>query len=169
MLLLVTFLAALSAPAWADSGAVPPEVLQHVKDWPLPNKDYSSTRATMDSEINSGNVKNLQVVWSMPINATGAFGTASSNPLILGDTIYFQDLKSNIYSVDLATGKVNWMRNYNQSTVGPNGPAVGWGKVFAAKGVYDIAALDMKTGKELWGHKHFHWTISRHRYPAYRL
>jgi glucose dehydrogenase len=150
-MLLITFLTAiLVVPAWADSGAVPPEVSQHVKDWPLPNKDYSNTRAAMDSEINSGNVKNLQIAWSMPINDTGAFGSASSNPLILGDTIYFQDLRSNVYSVDLATGKVNWMRNYNLSTIGPNGPVVGWGKVFAAKGVYNMAALDIKTGRELW-------------------
>jgi glucose dehydrogenase len=129
---------------------IPPEVAQHVKDWPLPNKDYSNTRATMDSEINSGNVKNLQMIWSIPINITGAFGSAACNPLILSDTIYFQDLGSNVYSIALKTGKINWMKRYNLSTIGPNGPAVGYGKVFMAKGAYNMAALEMDTGKELW-------------------
>lgn len=77
---------------------VPPEVLQHAHDWPLPNKDYSNTRATADSAIDSGNVKGLEMAWSVPINATGLFGSASTNPLILGDTVYFQDLSSNVFS-----------------------------------------------------------------------
>jgi glucose dehydrogenase len=132
------------------SKAIPPEVIQHIKDWPLPNKDYSNTRATMDSDINSSNVNSLQVAWSVPINATGLFGSASSNPLILGDTVYFQDLSSNVFSLMLENGDIKWKQIYDLSTIGPNGPAVGWGKVFASKGVYNITALDKDTGKELW-------------------
>lgn len=146
---------ALIAPAIAaagidDSQAIPPEIAEHAKDWPLPNKDYNNTRATIDSTINSTNVKSLAVAWSIPINATGFFGSASSNPLIIGDTIFFQDLSSNVFSMKLENGSLNWKRIYNLSTIGPNGPAVGWGKVFAAKGVYDIAALDASTGEEIW-------------------
>lgn len=37
--------------------------------------------------------------------------------------------------------------------MGPNGPAVGWGKVFVAKDLYTIAALNMSTGEELWSVK----------------
>lgn len=142
------------APAVAagieNGQAVPPEVAQHLKDWPLPNKDYSNTRATMDSSINSVNVKGLKVAWSIPINATGFFGSASSNPLIVGDTVFFQDLSSNVFSLKLESGALNWKQIYNLSTIGPNGPAVGWGKVFAAKGVYNMTALDANTGKEIW-------------------
>jgi glucose dehydrogenase len=148
LLLVPIFLA--SASALAEASAVPSEVIQHAKDWPLPNKDYTNARATMDSDMNSGNVKNLQMIWSLPLNASGAFGSAASNPLILGDSIYFQDLGSNVYSIVLQTGKVNWMKKYNLSTIGPNGPAVGYGKVFVAKGAYMVAALEMESGRELW-------------------
>src|SRR5690606_34663662 len=34
--------------------------------------------------------------------------------------------------------------------VGPNGPAVGWGKVFVAKDLYNVTALDAGTGEEVW-------------------
>jgi len=153
-LLLIVLAIALIAPAIAagieDSQAIPPEVAQHAKDWPLPNKDYGNTRATTDSSISSTNVKSLKVAWSMPINATGLFGSASSNPLIIGDAVFFQDLSSNVFSLKLENGALNWKRIYNLSTIGPNGPAVGWGKVFAGKGVYNITALDANTGEELW-------------------
>ena len=76
------------------------------------------------------------MAWSVPINATGLFGSASGNPLILGDAVYFQDLSSNVFSLNLGTGAVNWEKIYNLSTIGPNGPAVAWGKVFVGKGVY---------------------------------
>ncbi len=154
MILAILFLAAPAMPGLSDShagsDAVPSEVAAHAHDWPLPNKDYGNSRATTDSEISSKNVGNLEIAWLVPINASSAFGGASSNPLILGEAVYFQDLGSNVFSFDLQTGSVNWKRIYNLTSIGPNGPAVGWGKVFVAKGVYSISALDMNTGKEIW-------------------
>jgi len=131
-------------------GQIPPEIQQSAGDWPLPNMDYANTRATFDSDINSGNINDMNISWSVPINASGAFGGASSNPLILGETVYFQDIESNIFSLRLGDGSLNWQKIYNLTTLGPNGPAVGWGKVFAAKGAFNVTALDLKTGEELW-------------------
>ena len=34
--------------------------------------------------------------------------------------------------------------------IGPNGPAAGYGSVFAAKGMKAIVALDLDTGEERW-------------------
>ncbi|MCJ7444426.1 MAG: PQQ-binding-like beta-propeller repeat protein [Methanotrichaceae archaeon] len=132
------------------NGPVPPEVLTYPMDWPLPNKDYANTRTTFDVDINSDNVKSLELAWSEPINATSLFGGASSNPIVIGDTVYFQDLNSNIFSMDLKSGESNWKKLYNMTTIGPNGPVAGWGKIFMAKGVYNITALDVSTGKEVW-------------------
>jgi predicted lipoprotein with Yx(FWY)xxD motif/outer membrane protein assembly factor BamB len=134
-----------------SDSSIPPEVAQYAKDWPLPNRDYSNTRATTDSSINSGNVGKLKTAWSFIIPGVGAYGGAASTPLILGDTVYFQDLKANVFAIDLGSGNVKWSKMYNISAVvGPNGPAVGDGKVFVAKDLYHMAALDMKTGSELW-------------------
>jgi outer membrane protein assembly factor BamB len=129
---------------------IPPEVTQYARDWPLPNKDYHNTRATMDSIINAGNVNTLGIAWAVPIPGIGLFGAASSTPLILGNNIYFQDLGNNILALDLASGTTRWQKIYNETNVGPNGVAVGWGKVFATIDPYKFAALDLNSGNELW-------------------
>lgn len=130
---------------------VPPEVRTYAKDWPLPNKDYSNTRSTEDSTINSQNVKDLGPAWSYKILATGAFGGATSTPLILGDTVIFQDTNANTVALDFQTGAVKWSQLYNDThVIGPNGGGVGYGKVFVTKDPYTIAALNLQTGQEVW-------------------
>ena len=86
----------------------------------------------------------------MPIPGAGAYGNASSTPLIVGDTVYVQDLGSNVKAIDLATGAVKWSHDYNEFQIGPNGPAIGYGRIYVAAGSQAIAALDATTGAELW-------------------
>jgi outer membrane protein assembly factor BamB len=155
IVLVLAVLSMLILPVWAQIEGkvsdIPPEVTKYARDWPLPNRDYNNSRATMDSTINSGNVKNLGLGWSFKIPGIGRYGGAASSPLIIGNTVYFQDLKGNIFALDLKTGDTIWQKIYNSSAVeGPNGPAVGWGKVFAARDAYNIVALNATTGKELW-------------------
>jgi len=130
---------------------VPPEIMQYTADWPLPNRDYENTRATTDVSISKENVNDLAIAWTFDVNATGIFGGASSNPIIMGDTVYFQDLYADTYALNLADGSVKWAKIYNNTTVtGPNGPAVGWGKVFVTSDPFSIAALNASSGEELW-------------------
>ena len=130
---------------------VPPEIMQYAADWPLPNRDYENSRATTDVSINKENVGDLDIAWSYNINATGLFGGASSNPIIAGDTVFFQDLFADTYALNLADGSVKWEKIYNNSTVtGPNGPAIGWGKVFVTSDPFSISALNASSGEELW-------------------
>jgi outer membrane protein assembly factor BamB len=153
--LLLALLSMLALPAWAQASGkvsvIPPEVTEYARDWPLPNRDYDNSRATMDSTINSGNVKDLGLGWSFEIPGIGRYGGAASTPIIMGSTVYFQDLKGNVFALDLRTGDTIWQKIYNSTAVeGPNGPAIGWGKVFAAKDAYNMVALNATTGEELW-------------------
>lgn len=135
----------------AGEREIPAEVADYAKDWPLPNKDYENTRATIDSEISSENVANLKTAWSFPIPGISAFGAAASNPIIMGDRVYLQDLQCNVFALNLETGEPIWSKFYNVTgVVGPNGPAVGRGKVFVAKDLYNVTALDAETGEESW-------------------
>ena len=132
-------------------GSPPPEVAQYTKDWPLANKDYSNTRATMDSAINSSNVGRLGAAWVSNVpSGQSSFGSISTSPIIMGNSVYIQDLGNNTMSLDLATGQQKWQTVYNLSNTGPNGPSVGYGKVFVSAGPYNVVALDSNTGKELW-------------------
>ncbi|HDR74333.1 MAG TPA: hypothetical protein ENN85_10600, partial [Methanoculleus sp.] len=137
-----------------NDSAIPPEVSEYADDWPLPNYDYANTRASNTTAINASSIGDLGIAWSFPLNATGQFGAASSNPLIMGDTVYFQDINANVFALSLATGEPVWSAMYNNTSVaGPNGPAGGWGKVFAAVDPYTMAALDAETGEELWAQR----------------
>jgi glucose dehydrogenase len=128
----------------------PPEVSKYSKDWPLPNQNYSSTRSAQNSSISLKNISTLGVAWTMPITGISEWGAAATNPLILGNTVYMQDLKSNIYSIDFKTGKVNWMKEVNKDIAGPAGVAIGYGKVFAVNGHFEIAAYDITNGNQIW-------------------
>lgn len=122
------------------------------RDWPLPNGDYDNTRASAETIIDSSNIERLTEAWRMPLATTsgGPFGLLTSTPLIVGDTIYLQDMVSNVYSVDRRSGSMRWIHRDQALTVGPNGVAVGWGKVFAGIGDTGIIALDAADGREQW-------------------
>jgi glucose dehydrogenase len=132
---------------------IPPELAKFTAEWPAANKDYGNTRATQDSVINSQNIQSLSVAWTFPLTKFSEWGAAATNPLILNNTVYLQDLKSNVYAIDLATGKLIWGKDYNLGNFGPNGPAIGWDKLFVPKGHYEVAALKIKDGEELWSTK----------------
>lgn len=129
---------------------VPPEVAQHGNDWPLPGRDYDNSRAVVPSAITTESVSRLQVAWSVPLPGSAGYGNASTTPLIVGNTVYVQDLQSNVRAIDLSSGKVLWIHNYNTFEVGPDGVAVGYGRVYVQKNSQEIAALDAKTGREIW-------------------
>lgn len=131
------------------SGGVPSEVKKYASDWPTANQNFSNTRAAVGSKINASNVSTLGVAWSLPIKGVSEWGAATTNPIILGNIVYFQDLKSNVYAVDFTTGKQLWVKEYNEDSGAPSGLSVGYGKIFAMKGHFEIVALDMK-GNELW-------------------
>ena len=128
---------------------IPLEVKKFESDWPTANQNYSNTRSAVGSSINLSNISKLGVSWSSPISGVSEWGAATTNPLILGNTVYFQDLKSNVYAVDFTSGKQIWKKEYDLDIAGPSGVAVGYGKIFAVKGHYDVVALDLK-GNELW-------------------
>ena len=129
---------------------VPREISRHSTQWPLPNKDYSSTRSASGSIISSANVHDLKVAWSFPIPGSGKFGSAATNPLISDNIVYFQDLGSNIFALDLETGDLIWEHLFDSHAGGPNGLAIGWNKLYAPTSQMRFSALDKTTGDEIW-------------------
>ncbi len=135
----------------------PPEAIEFADDWPLPNQDLSGTRTAVNSPINSGNVADLKEAWRFYAPGGGFSGNIATTPLIIGNSVYFQDLQGVVYALDRETGKERWSTGKQTDGVmfGPTGVAVGWGKVFAAKlgsrgrGQL-VAAYDAESGEELW-------------------
>ena len=60
---------------------VAPEFTLYAQEWPLPNLDYSNTRASTTSSINSENAANLNLAWSFPISNPGIWCPLTGNPI----------------------------------------------------------------------------------------
>jgi glucose dehydrogenase len=134
-------------PAAFPTGT-PAEVTEVASGFPAPNGDYSNTRA-VGGKIDASNVATLEEAWSVPLTGESPFGVYSSTPIVTDDTVYLQDINSNVQAVDRATGEVKWTKNYDSLSVGPNGVAIGGGLVVG--GTADGAfALDAETGEVVW-------------------
>ena len=119
-------------------------------DWPSTNHDLASTRATVDSSIDSGSVRTLRPVWRFRFRIRPReSGVFTSNPVVVGDTVYLQDMESNVFALDRDNGRVRWERRFSFGTPGPNGVAVDRNRVYASTDTSPFA-LSRATGAVLW-------------------
>ena len=130
-------------------GQPPPEWAANAGAWPAHNYDLSNTRATTQTPINSQTVSKLKVKWRFAFKGASAFGAFASTPIVLNGTVYLQDLNSNVYALDRSTGKLEWQHTFNKPSVGPNGVAFGYGRLYGATET-NAFALDPQTGKLIW-------------------
>jgi outer membrane protein assembly factor BamB len=153
-------LAAVAGAAVASStgsgsqaaGQPPPEVAPATDSWPAHDYDLSNSRATTHTRISAATVATLKKKWSFKIPGSGAFGNFATTPIVLGGVVYFQDLNSNVYAVDEQTGKLKWKHVFGSASIGPNGVALGYGRLYGAT-VSTVFALNPANGALIWKHK----------------
>jgi len=127
--------------------ARPAELDTYANDWPVPLQNIQGHRAATSSTIDQSNVATLGKKWSVPVNAGGMTGT----PIVAGDTVYVQDMVSNITAINREDGSVKWSVEYNVDTLGPNGPTLAYGRIYAVLGDSgEVVSLDAATGTEVW-------------------
>jgi outer membrane protein assembly factor BamB len=120
-------------------------------DWRQPNANLSGTRA-VSSPISSRTVGSLQTRWRFPLTRGSTFGSFASTPLVVGDTVYAQDLSSSVMAIDARTGGVRWTFRVQAPNDGPNGLALVGSRVFGATDT-SVFALDRNTGRRLWARR----------------
>jgi len=140
-----------------EVGQPPPEWSANAGSWPSHNYDLANTRATTETEIDSSNVAQLRPKWRFRFRGASTFGAYSSTPIVVNGTVYLQDLNSNVYALDRASGRLKWRRTFNSPSTGPNGVAYGWGALY---GVTEKSAfaLNAQTGRVIWNRR-----LVRHR------
>jgi outer membrane protein assembly factor BamB len=116
--------------------------------WNLAGANLQNTR-DVGGPINASNVSTLGVAWTIPITASGTFGAYATTPVEENGVVYTQDLASNVYAINLATGKLLWTKKYNSPDEGPNGVTVANGVVYGATET-SAFALQAATGEQLW-------------------
>src|SRR4029079_2694784 len=136
-----------AAPSPEPLPRVPPESEQLSGNWAVPQGDLSATRAAVDSSISADTIGDLQLAWTFDIEAPGFFGSMTSQPIVRGDTIYIQDMRSNVFALDRDTGAVRWEAPFDIGSIGPNGVAVAYDMVYAGlSDTGEVVALNIDDG-----------------------
>jgi outer membrane protein assembly factor BamB len=141
--------AVLAVSSCSDREATDPPELGNPADWSAPNRDLASTRDVV-AEIDAGNVATLRPRWRFRIRAEPReSGSLTANPIVVGDTVYVQDMLSNVFALDRATGRARWSVRFGHGNPGPNGLAAGYGRIYGATDT-TVFALDRESGRQLW-------------------
>jgi outer membrane protein assembly factor BamB len=135
----------------ATLGMPPPEWAANAGSWPAHDLDLANTRADFNTAIDARNVSKLKQRWRFPLPYVGSYGAFTSNPIVLGGSVYFEDPDSDVFALRLATGKLLWKHDYHSVTPsgGPNGVAFGYRLLFGET-ESSVFALDPRTGKQVW-------------------
>ena len=131
---------------------------QASNEWGVYGGDYGNTRYSTLNQINSGNVKKLNVAW---IRSLGSLESQQSTPLIINGTMYVTTSTGPkyVFALDARTGAIKW--KYEPELPGDyfatvccgldnRGAAYANGKLFVGRLDAKLVALDANTGKELW-------------------
>lgn len=140
-----------ASPADTVGPAIPSEVTEFANDWPVWHGNLAATRAAQNSTITAENAASLEVIWRYALTGSGPYGAIVAPVLIAGDVVYAQDSASNVYAIDRESGDLIWKAEIEETNVGPNGLALGYGMIFGPTGYSGGAfALNAETGEEIW-------------------
>ena len=141
-------LAAAAASAMAQAG----------NEWTVYGGDNGNTRYSTLSQINTSNVKQLNVAW---IRSLGSLESQESTPLVINGTMFVTTSTGPkyVFALDARSGALKWKyepelpSDYFATVccgLDNRGVAYANGKVFVGRLDAKLVALDANTGKELW-------------------
>src|SRR5947209_14229066 len=94
------------SPALAIDPARIQAAEQNPNDWLTYHGGYKSYHYSALDQINTGNIKNLQVAWThLPGRSTRGL---QSTPLVADGVLYYSGSYSRVFALDAATGNLIW-------------------------------------------------------------
>ena len=136
----------------AAAGPPRPPEYDDPTNWPSENGDLQSTRQMRATAISTATIHQLGHAWTAPITTSAPFGALVAAAMVVGNTVYQQDGKSNVHAIDKETGEIRWSKIYDADVPsgGPNGVAVAYGRVFYSVGGGIVHCIDAATGDDIW-------------------
>jgi PQQ-dependent dehydrogenase (methanol/ethanol family) len=143
-----------AAPTWPVTAAP--------GDWVLPTRDYAATRFSPLDQITAQNVHQLKPVWSF---STGLLRAHEGNPLVVDGVMFVHTPFPNaVFALDLTKPGAPILWRYAvPASIARLTPAAGCcdvgskgigyhpsGKLYVPVFSGDLAALDARTGREIW-------------------
>jgi alcohol dehydrogenase (cytochrome c) len=120
-------------------------------DWLMYRRNYQGWSHSPLKDINTANVKNLQLAWSWAMNDGGA---SQVTPIVHDGVMFLSNTANTVQALDAKTGELIW-----ENRIGP-APTRAYGatrslalygdKVFVPTTDAKLYGLDAKTGKIVW-------------------
>ena len=148
-----------AAAVAAGVRAAPAAAAQDDGQWPMPAKDYASTRYSKLTAITPQNAPGLHPVWTF---STGVLGGHEGQPLVVGDTMYVVTPWPNVlYAFDLTKEgyplRWKYRPEVSANAIGVSCcDTVNRGAFYVdGKIIYNLldghtVAVDAKSGRQLW-------------------
>lgn len=143
--------------AQVDGQYIAANVARGTPEWPAVGLDYGETRFSRLSQIDSGNVDQLGLVWSYDLQSTRG---VEATPVVAGGVMYVSAAWSVVHAIDARTGKRLWTFDpaidkeawgyKGCCDVVNRGVALWKGKVYVAAFDGRLIALDAASGKPVW-------------------
>ncbi|BBL72461.1 methanol/ethanol family PQQ-dependent dehydrogenase [Methylogaea oryzae] len=161
-LIATTVASVLAVPGLSHANKEVEALTKDPKNFATWGLDYAGTRYSTLDQINTSNVKNMQVAWTF---STGMLRGHEGGPLVVGDVVFIHTpYPHRVYALDQGTQSVIWEYTYSGEKdtdqaqvisvmccdVVNRGLAYGDGKILLAQGDATLVALDAKTGKVVW-------------------
>lgn len=146
---------ATPAPEFANYPSVTPERLTKPADgdWLMIRRTYNGWGYSPLTQINSGNVSKLKLVWT---TLTGENGAHEAAPIVNGGVMFISTPNGQVMALNAKTGDVLWKYRKTRAQGAvilhnvTRGVALLGDKVFFAAGDSVLIALDAKTGRVVW-------------------
>jgi alcohol dehydrogenase (cytochrome c) len=124
------------------------------QNWLTYSGGYSSQRYSLLKQIDTSNVRNLELKWILP---NQVFGAWQSSPLVVDGIMYVTQRPNDVLAVDAKTGRVFWQYRYTNSPdarvcCGSNnrGVAILGDTLFLGTLDAHLVAIDARSGRPLW-------------------
>src|SRR3954447_17271916 len=137
---------------------------QEPGNWLMYSSTYDSWRYSRLKQIDTQNVKNLQVKWLFQGRHQEKFETT---PLVVDGIMYLTRPENDVYALDALTGRAMWTyshknpkRTYNCCGRVNRGLAILGNRLFMNTLDMHLIAIDAKSGRELWKTEMYDYTAS---------
>ncbi|WP_416048530.1 methanol/ethanol family PQQ-dependent dehydrogenase [Cupriavidus basilensis] len=157
MMVGMAMLATTTASFTVRADAELDKLVANPANWAAQAGDYANHRYSELKQVNAGNVKNLQVAWTV---STGVLRGHEGSPLVIGDTMFIHSpFPNKVIAINLKDQSFKWKYEPKQeNNVVPvmccdtvnRGLAYGDGKILLQQADTTLVALDAKTGKVMW-------------------
>jgi len=118
-------------------------------DWLMLRRDYRASNYSPLTQITSGNVRNLRLVWTW---AMSEGGTSQPAPIVHNGIVYLNNAGNTLQALDAKTGELIWENRYGTkaSAAAMRGISIYDDKVFVTTDEAHLLAFDARNGKQVW-------------------